>query len=85
LLLWAGCLRLLAAIGGEDFNRAKALAVSGLSLGFLLYAVGFVSIGGEWFAMWQSQIWNGEQKAFDFIGMIGAVLVVVLLSDPASQ
>jgi predicted small integral membrane protein len=85
LLLWAGCLLLLAAIGGEDFNRAKALAVSGLSLGFLLYAVGFVSIGGEWFAMWQSQIWNGEQKAFDFIGMIGAVLVVVLLSDPASQ
>ena len=31
--------------------------------------------------MWQSQVWNGEQKSFDFIGMIGAVLVVVLLSD----
>ena len=81
LLLWAGCLRLLAAIGGDDFNRAKAIAVAGLSLGFLLYAVGFISIGGEWFAMWQSQVWNGEQKSFDFIGMIGAVLVVVLLSD----
>jgi len=81
LLLWAGCLRLLAAIGGDEFNRAKAIAVAGLSLGFLLYAVGFISIGGEWFAMWQSQVWNGEQKSFDFIGMIGAVLVVVLLPD----
>ena len=81
-LLWIGCLRLLAAVGGENFSRAKAVAVVGLSLGFLLYAVGFIAIGGEWFAMWQSQVWNGEQKAFDFIGMIGAVLVVVLLPDP---
>ena len=83
VLLWVGCLRLLATIGGEDFNRAKTIAIVGLSLGFLLYAVGFVAVGGEWFAMWQSQIWNGEQKAFDFIGMIGVVLVVVLLPDPA--
>jgi predicted small integral membrane protein len=83
VLLWAGSLRLLATIGGEDFSRAKTIAVVGLSLGFLLYAVGFVAVGGEWFAMWQSQIWNGEQKAFDFIGMIGVVLVVVLLPDPA--
>jgi predicted small integral membrane protein len=83
VLLWAGCLQLLAAIGGEDFNRGKAIAVAGLSLGFLLYAVGFVAVGGEWFAMWQSQIWNGEQKVFDFIGMIGVVLVVVLIPDPA--
>jgi predicted small integral membrane protein len=50
-----------------------------LSLGFL--AAGFISIGGKWFAMWQSQIWNGEPKAFQLIGMIGAVLIVVMLSD----
>ena len=83
VLLWAGSARLLAAIGGEGFNAAKTIAVCGLSLGLLLYTVGFVAIGGEWFAMWQSQIWNGEQKAFDFIGMIGVVLLVVLLPDPA--
>ena len=68
--------------GGEDFSRAKTIAVVGLSLGFLLYAVGFVAYRRRWFAMWQSQIWNGEQKAFDFIGMIGVVLVVVLLPAP---
>lgn len=84
-LLWAGTVRLLATTGSRDFNRAKAMAVGGLSLGFLLYAVGFVSVGGEWFAMWQSQIWNGEQKAFEFIGMIAAVLIIVMLSDPMPE
>jgi len=85
VLLWAGALRLLAVIGSRQFDRAKAIAVAGLSLGFLLYAVGFVAVGGEWFAMWQSQIWNGQQKAFEFIGMIGVVLVVLLLSDAATD
>ena len=85
VLLWAGALRLLAVIGSRQFDRAKAIAVTGLSLGFLLYAVGFVAVGGEWFAMWQSQIWNGQQKAFEFIGMIGVVLVVLLLSDAATD
>ena len=84
-LLWADAVRLLAVIGSRQFDRAKAIAVAGLSLGFLLYAVGFVAVGGEWFAMWQSQIWNGQQKAFEFIGMIGAVLVIVLLSDAAPE
>jgi predicted small integral membrane protein len=84
-LLWAGTVRLLGAVGSHDFNRAKATAAGGLSLGFLLYAVGFVSVGGEWFAMWQSQIWNGEHKALEFIGMIAAVLIVVMLSDPMPE
>ena len=74
-LLWIGALALLSP-------RARpTVAVLGLTLGFLLYAVGFVSVGGEWFAMWQSQIWNGEQKAFDFLVMIGAVLIVVLVAE----
>ncbi|MBN9009580.1 MAG: DUF2165 family protein, partial [Rhizobiales bacterium] len=74
---------LLGAITGTDFNRAKTIAIVGLSLGFLLYAVGFVAVGGEWFAMWQSQIWNGQQKAFEFLTMISAVLIFLALPDTA--
>jgi predicted small integral membrane protein len=66
-----------------DFAKAKAVAAAGLILGFLLYAVGFIAIGGEWFAMWQSEIWNGQQKAFEFLTMISAVLVILLLPEPA--
>jgi len=82
VLLWAGCLRLLQAARSAEFARAKALAVMALTLGFLLYAVGFVDIGGEWFAMWQSPVWNGQQKAFGFIAMAGIALIILLLPDP---
>ena len=70
MLLWLGTLRLLATIGANGFMRAKTPAVVGLTLGLLLYMVGFVTIGGEWFAMWQSATWNGQQKAFEFTAMI---------------
>jgi predicted small integral membrane protein len=81
LLLWVGAFRLLGVVRSDEFGRKKSLAVAGLTLGILLYAVGFISIGGEWFAMWQSQIWNGEQKAFDFVAMIGVVMVILLLPE----
>jgi len=32
--------------------------------------------------MWQSPIWNGQQKAFGFIAMAGIALIVVLLPEP---
>jgi predicted small integral membrane protein len=80
-LLWLGTLGLLASVGTDGFGRTKAPAIIGLTVGLLLYIVGFVTIGGEWFAMWQSTIWNGQQKAFEFITMIGAVLIVLLLPE----
>jgi predicted small integral membrane protein len=85
ILLWAGALRLLGSITSLDFNLVKSIAVAGLALGLLEYAVGFVALGGEWFAMWQSQIWNGQTKAFEFIAMIAAVLIILLLPDPAAD
>lgn len=82
IVLWAGAARLLAAIREPDFVEAKTRALVGLSLGFVLYGVGFVAIGGEWFAMWQSKIWNGQQAAFEFIGMIVGVLILLLIPEP---
>jgi predicted small integral membrane protein len=64
---------------GEAFNRAKTLAVAGLTLGFLIWQVGFMTIGGEWFGMWQSQQWNGVPSAFRFVMVIVAVLIFLTL------
>jgi predicted small integral membrane protein len=52
-----------------------------LTLGFLLWQVGFMSIGGEWFGMWQSQQWNGVPSAFRFLITIMAVLIFVAMPD----
>jgi len=83
VVLWIGTLRLFRARSDADLASAKQPAVLGLTMGFLLYAIGFVDIGGEWFAMWQSQIWNGQQKAFEFLTMISAILIILLIPEPA--
>jgi predicted small integral membrane protein len=83
LLCWVGAVRLLRRLGADaaTFNRAKAVAIAGLTLGFLLWQVGFMTIGGEWFGMWQSQQWNGVPSAFHFVVVIAAVLIVLVMPD----
>jgi predicted small integral membrane protein len=83
VLCWIGAAVLVRHIRAEAqaFNRAKMFAVLGLTLGFLLWQVGFMSIGGEWFGMWQSQQWNGVPSAFRFVMVIIAALSFVALPD----
>jgi predicted small integral membrane protein len=83
VLCWIGALMLVRALRADaaTFNRAKTVAVVGLTLGFLLWQVGFMSIGGEWFGMWQSQQWNGVPSAFRFLITIIAVLIFVAMPD----
>ena len=77
----SSCSAVCARADAAAFNRAKTLAVVGLTLGFLLWHVGFMSIGGEWFGMWQSQQWNGVPSAFRFVMTIIAVLIFVAIPD----
>ena len=39
-------------------------------------------VGGEWFAMWQSQMWNGQQAAFRFYETLLGVLIYVGQPEP---
>jgi predicted small integral membrane protein len=82
-LCWAGVVILARQLraDAQTFNRAKAVAVAGLVLGFLLWQVGFMSIGGEWFGMWMSPQWNGVSSAFRFVATIGVVLIFLALPD----
>jgi len=47
----------------EKFNSSKKNAYIGISLGIVLWFVGFTVLGGEWFSMWQSAAWNGLDPA----------------------
>ena len=66
---------------GAQFNRAKRFVFIGAGLGFLVWFFGFMVVGGEWFQMWQSQAWNGQEGAFRFYLTILAVLVFVNQRD----
>lgn len=83
VLCWAGAVIMLRRVKADaaTFNRGKAVAVCGLVLGFLLWQVGFMTIGGEWFGMWESQQWNGVQSAFRFVMVIVGVLIFVAMKD----
>ncbi len=84
LLCWLGALRLWRQrhASAAAFQRAKSLSISGLTLGFLVWQVGFMSIGGEWFGMWMSTQWNGLESAFRcFMLMLGALMFVSLRDE----
>jgi predicted small integral membrane protein len=83
LLLAIGAFVLLSSLKSPAtvFNRAKVFAVTGLALGFGLWFFGFLVVAGEYFAMWQSKIWNGQEAAFRIVAVILGVLIYVSMPD----
>jgi len=63
------------------FNESKRLGVAGLVALFLLYFLGFLIVGGEWFEMWRSTGWNFQEPAFRFAAVIGVILIFVSQQD----
>jgi predicted small integral membrane protein len=70
----------LRAVSGA-FRHAKRFVYVGAGLGFLVWFFGFMVVAGEWFAMWQSKTWNGQEAAFRFYVAILAVLIFVNQRD----
>lgn len=83
-LVWIGVARLMRAIDGDpvEFAESRAVAIAGLTMGLLLYAVGFLVVAGEWFAMWQSQTWNGQRTAGIFVLLIGLAILHLCGPEP---
>lgn len=66
--------------GADEFKQSKKLLALGLSLGVLLWFTLFIAIGGEWFLMWQSKNWNGQETAF--LLCISFLLFLIHLNQP---
>ena len=83
LLLAAGAWRLWRARGASPavWRRAKGLAVVGFTVSLTQWYTAFITIGGEWFLMWQSPSWNGQSAAFRMFAMMGLSLVFLCLPD----
>ncbi|AZS75340.1 hypothetical protein DDE74_34505 [Streptomyces lydicus] len=65
--------------------RARLVSTAGLLMLLLLFGAGFLAIGGEWFAMWQSEAWNGLEAATRNVTLAGIALLVVHLPGAAGQ
>jgi predicted small integral membrane protein len=67
---------------GRAFHKAKRGAIAGLTLGFLLYQGGFITLGGEWFGMWQARDFDAVGSAFRMaMAMLGALIFVSLKDE----
>jgi predicted small integral membrane protein len=87
ILLWWAVVRMLRAfgVGAREFNRAKGMGVMALTLSMTMWLVAFLSVGAEWFLMWQSKDWNGQEAAFRMFAVVGLVLLIVLQADVEEQ
>jgi len=83
LLIGAGTLKLWRARGDStsEWKRSKQLASVGLTAGMVLWYFGFMTVGGEWFLMWQSRIWNGQDAAFRLFTFMGLTLLFLNQAD----
>ncbi|MBU3636084.1 DUF2165 family protein [Polynucleobacter sp. es-MAR-4] len=87
-----GTLLLMGAIGlfknihsPLAFNRAKNWVYLGCLAGFLLWFLGFIVVGGEWFCMWQSEKWNGVESASRFVVLLMLVLLFTAMPESESD
>jgi len=87
VLTWIGGALLVRKLRSSAvaFNLAKRVAIAALTLGLLIWFVAFLTVGAEWFLMWQSKTWNGQEAAFRMFTMAGIVLIFLVLPDVEEQ
>ncbi|MBH1936619.1 DUF2165 domain-containing protein [Streptomyces sp. AV19] len=78
-VLLAATARWARALRRGGYERARRTATLGLVMFLLLFGLGFIAIGGEWFAMWQSPRWNGLAAAQRNFLVAGLTLLVIHL------
>jgi predicted small integral membrane protein len=86
LLWWAG-FRLLRALhsSAATFNAAKKPGVVALTLSLLMWLTAFLTVGNEWFLMWQSKQWTGVQVADRMFTIVGIILLYLVMPDLEGQ
>jgi predicted small integral membrane protein len=83
ILCWWGGITLARALKAPAsvFQQAKNTAIAGLALSLLMWLIAFLTIGAEWFLMWQSKTWNGQEAAFRMFAIVGIVLLLLVQKD----
>ncbi len=83
LCCFLGGIRMLLASTEYAYFSGVAWSTAGLVLGILLWFVGFVAIGGEYFQSWHIPNRSGITIAFQFSTTLGIILIFLHLPEPA--
>jgi predicted small integral membrane protein len=83
VVAWWGAWCLFKARKGSvtAFEGAKRVGMTALTLSMLMWLVAFLTVGAEWFLMWQSKEWNGQDAAFRMFVVVGVVMLVLIQRD----
>ena len=87
ILCWWGAVALFRNLrrSAADFTAAKRIPIAALTLGMLMWLVAFLTVGAEWFLMWQSHVWNGQEAAFRTFVVLAIVLLLILQPEREEQ
>jgi predicted small integral membrane protein len=87
LLLWWAGFRLIRNLRASAavFNAAKRPGVVALTLSLLMWLTAFLSVGNEWFLMWQSKEWSGESGAQHMFAIAAFILLYLVMPDVEGQ
>jgi len=87
LLCLAGAVQLVRSLHApaSAFNAAKRIGIIALTLSLLMWFVAFLGVGAEWFLMWQSKEWNGQEAAGRMFLVVGVVLLYLAMPEHENQ
>jgi predicted small integral membrane protein len=87
LLFWWGIFQLARTLRSPaaEFNAAKRVPLIALTFSLLMWLVAFLTIGSEWFLMWQSSTWNGQEVAVRDFTVVGFIYLILLQADTDNQ
>jgi len=82
-VIGAGTLKLWKARHAPtaEWKKAKGLASLGLTAALIQWYFAFMTVAGEWFLMWQSKVWNGQEAAFRMFTFMGLTLLFLNQAD----
>ena len=85
LLALVGSVKLFARRHADTttYSQAKSWGYAAYGLGLLIWFFGFIIVGSEWFAMWQSSTWNGKDTAMPLAILWAAFAAMLAMNQPA--
>ena len=87
VLAWATVAWVRALRSRGSYTVPRGLSTLGWLMGVLLFFGGFLTVGGEWWAMWQNSTFNGQEPAFrnSVLALAGILLAQLPSADWAEH